>query len=323
MAQKFRVSPLVIGLTIVAFGTSAPELAVSVLASIQHAPDLAIGNVVGSNIFNVLFILGLSAAIVPLVVAQEIIRRDVPIMIFASIVLFAMCQDKNLSVIDGLVLFAGIVGYTLRCIYQGRTSVDSTETTEAQSIHKSYRPLLKVVFGLLLLVGGSKLLIIGCVGIAASLGISELVIGLTIVAAGTSLPEVATSVIAALRGERDIAVGNVVGSNIFNILCVLGLTSIVSPVGVPVDQEVLEFDLPFMIAAAIACWPIFLTGKQIARWEGIVFLFYYLFYLSYVVAVASQHTSQHMLRDSLFFIVPITCLTLLVSLWQEIKSTHR
>ena len=225
LATRFGISPLIIGLTVVAFGTSAPETAVSVGAALDGSGDIAIGNVVGSNIANVLLILGASALIAPLLVSRQLIRLDVPIMIVAGAATYALAFDGSLSRLDGALLFAGIVVYTLFLIYKSRqdksTSGDefSDEYGADQAGQRpAWRDLVLIVAGLALLIQGSDFLVTGAVALARTLGLSELVIGLTVVAVGTSLPELATSVMAALRGERDIAVGNIVGSNIFNLL---------------------------------------------------------------------------------------------------------
>ncbi|MEO8271858.1 MAG: calcium/sodium antiporter, partial [Aureliella sp.] len=246
LAAALRISSVVIGLTVVAFGTSAPELAVSVQAALSGSSDLAIGNVVGSNIFNVLFILGLSALIIPLTVASAFIRRDVPIMIGVSVLLLLLSLDGNLGRMDGLLLAAGIVSYTWWCIQVSRHEINSepADLSAAKSTLNgaeatAHIPLASNLFlilvGVVLLVVGAHWLQTGAVSIAESFGVDQLVIGLTIVAAGTSLPEVATSIVAALKGERDIAVGNVVGSNIFNILSVLGFSSLLAPNGISVS----------------------------------------------------------------------------------------
>ena len=329
LATAMRISAVVIGLTIVAFGTSAPELAVSLQSALAGNSDLAVGNVVGSNIFNVLFILGLSAMITPLVVASEFIRRDVPLMIAVSVLLLLLGSDGRLGRVDGLLLAAGIIAYTWWCIRESRkeslavqaefarqnpTEASGTESTNvAWMLNCAY-----IAGGILLLIVGSQWLQLGAVSIAQSFGVSELVIGLTIVAAGTSLPEVSTSVIAALKGERDIAVGNVVGSNIFNILSVLGFSSLIAPEGVQISRPAIEFDIPVMIAVAIACWPIFVTGNVISRWEGGVFFTYYLAYTTHLVLQASGHGLQETLNVALmFFVVPLTVLTLAISWWRS------
>jgi cation:H+ antiporter len=223
--------------------------------------DLAVGNVVGSNIFNVLFILGLSAAIAPLLVSRQLIRLDVPIMIGISFLLLLLALDGSINRLDGVILFAGIISYTAFQIIQARREKKANDASE-EVIEKPHTPLQWltnvgfVIGGLLLLVLGSNWLVDGAVYIAQSLGVSELIIGLTIVAAGTSLPEVATSVIASIRGQRDIAVGNVVGSNIFNILAVLGLSSLVSPESINVAASALRFDIPVMLGKGSCFLPI-------------------------------------------------------------------
>ncbi len=329
LAAAIRISPLVIGLTVVAFGTSAPELAVSVQASLAGKADLAVGNVVGSNIFNVLLILGLSALIIPLVVASEFVRRDVPIMIGVSVLLLLLSLDGSISRLDGGLLFAGIVSYTWWCIRASRKESAAVLAEFAREFSGEspkppaiWRDIAFIAVGLVLLVAGSGWLLEGAVTIATSFGVSELVIGLTIIAAGTSLPEVATSVIAAIKGERDIAVGNVIGSNLFNILCVLGLAGLIAPGGVAVNDTALRLDIPVMIAVAVACWPIFITGNLIARWEGAVFFFYYLTYTSYLVLDATGHEFRHTLSSvMLLFVIPLTVLTLAVALWRSRKTT--
>lgn len=329
LAAAMRISAVVIGLTIVAFGTSAPELAVSLQAAIAGNSDLAVGNVVGSNIFNVLFILGLSAMITPLVVASEFIRRDVPLMIGVSVLLLLLGLDGRLGRADGLVLAAGIITYTWWCIQACRKENFAVQAEFASHIppqasgadSKNVAWVLNCVYiasGILLLILGSQWLQHGAVAIAQSFGVSELVIGLTIVAAGTSLPEVSTSVIAALKGERDIAVGNVVGSNIFNILSVLGFSSVLAPEGVHISRIALEFDIPVMIAVAVACWPIFVTGNVISRWEGGVFFTYYLAYTTHLVLEASGHELKHTLNAAMMlFVIPLTVLTLAISWWRS------
>jgi cation:H+ antiporter len=325
LAVVMKISPVVIGLTIVAFGTSAPELAVSVQAAYAGSSDIAIGNVVGSNIFNVLFILGVSAMITPLVVASDFIRRDVPLMILVSLLMLFLCFDGAIGRWDGALLATGIVSYTFWCVCQSRkesAAIAGEFASELPAANRTGRALvvdlLLMAVGLGLLVFGSNLLIVGSVTIAQSLGVSELVIGLTIVAAGTSLPEVATSVIAALKGERDIAVGNVIGSNIFNILSVLGFSSLVSPAGIPVAASAIQFDIPVMIAVAVACWPIFATGRQIARWEGCLFFGYYVLYTTYLVLDASDPAWGGALGIAVvWFIVPVSIITIMISLYRN------
>ena len=322
LATAVGVSPLVIGLTVVAFGTSSPELAVSVQSSLSGQTDIAIGNVVGSNIFNVLFILGIAAVITPLVVSAQLIRRDVPLMIAVSILLFAMALDGQLERLDGIILFLGIIAYTSWSIWQSRREEQPLKDEFAaefgrQSPNGARHIAVQtgyVLAGLGLLVLGSRWLVNGAVAIAEILGVSQLIIGLTIVALGTSLPEVATSIVASLRGEREIAVGNVVGSNIFNILAVLGCTAIVSPAPLPVSTAALAFDIPVMIAVAVACLPIFFTGGVIARWEGLLFFGYYVAYTVYLFLNATHHETLPVFNTvMLAFVIPLTVITLLVS----------
>ena len=326
LALSFGISPLVVGLTVVAFGTSSPELAVSVQSAWSGQVDIALGNVVGSNIFNVLFILGASALIVPLVVHQQIIRQEVPVMIGASLLLWAMAADGGISRWEGWLLASLIVGYTIVIIRQSRreTAAIRAEYDEAfeggaqgWDAHWGVQILL-ILAGLALLVLGSNWLVDAAVAFAKYLGVSELIIGLTIVAAGTSLPEVATSVMAALRGERDIAVGNVVGSCIFNILAVLGISASIAPSELLVPPAMPAFDLPVMVAVAVACLPIFFTGHLIARWEGALFLAYYLAYTTYLILDASGHDAQVGFSAVLGgFVLPLTALTLLVLSWRH------
>lgn len=321
LAAAFGISPLVIGLTVVAFGTSSPELAVSVQSALAGQADIALGNVVGSNIFNILFILGISALIIPLVVAQQLVRLDVPIMIGVSVLVYLFGLNGQISRLEGLLLFAGIVAYTGFLIRQSRKETKEVQEEYAQEFGDG-KPrgagqyllnLVLVVAGLALLVLGARWLVDSAVSLAQALGLSELIIGLTIVAAGTSMPEVATSIVAAIRGERDIAVGNVVGSNIFNLLAVLGLTSLVAPDGVPVPAAALAFDLPVMTAVAVACLPVFFTGFRIARWEGALFLGYYAAYVLYLILDATQHDALPLFSNvMLLFVVPLTVLTLVV-----------
>ena len=323
LAAQFGIPPLVIGLTVVAFGTSAPETAVSVQAAFNNSGDLAIGNVIGSNIANVLLILGITALIAPLIVSRQLIRLDVPIMIGASFVVFGLAWDGSLSRLDGALLFAGVIAYTAFLIISsrraGKASEEDDEFAKEFGLHEAPKPYAWVInlglliAGLVLLVGGSNLLVEGAVTLARALGLSELVIGLTVIAIGTSLPELATSVIAAYKGERDIAVGNIVGSNIFNLLCVLGLASLVSPTAISVSPTALAFDFPVMIAVAVACLPIFFAGYRINRWEGLLFVAYYAAYTGYLVLFNTGRPFAETFGEAMLgYVVPLTAITLLV-----------
>jgi cation:H+ antiporter len=324
LAAGLGISPLVIGLTVVAYGTSAPEMAVSVKSAWAGQPDLALGNVVGSNIFNVLFILGASAVVTPLVVSSQLVRLDVPVMIGVSLLTFFLAGDGSVGRLDGAVLFAGVVAYTVFQLRKSRKESAAARDEYAQKYgnkrSSTAMDLAYVAAGLALLVLGSRWLVSGAVAFAHALGVSELVIGLTIVAAGTSLPEVATSVLAAFRGERDIAVGNVVGSNIFNVLFVLGLAGLLAPAGLPAPPALLSFDLPVMIAVAVACLPVFASEALIARWEGALFLFYYAAYTAYLVLAAQQHDALPFFsRAMAAFVLPLTALTLAIVGWREMR----
>ncbi len=334
LAAALGVSPLIIGLTIVAFGTSSPELAVSVQSALSGQADVAVGNVVGSNIFNVLFILGLSALITPLVVAQQLVRIDVPLMIVVSLAVWLFALNGYVERWEGALLFAGIVAYTAFLGIQSQRERNAAVLAEYEAEYQPKRPaswlqrLLEAGMagvGLALLVLGARWFVEAAVGAAEAMGVSELVIGLTIVAAGTSLPEVATSIVAALRGERDIAVGNVVGSNIFNILAVLGLTALVVPgSGVPVSTNALWLDMPFMIVVAVACLPIFFTGYLIARWEGLLFLGYYIVYTAFLIlgSIHYPHLSEYR-NLFLLFAAPLTVITIGVSVARDLRQRKK
>lgn len=318
VAAGFGISPLVIGLTVVAFGTSSPEMAISVSSAWKGEADIAVGNVVGSNIFNVLFILGLSALITPLVVSKQLVKLDVPLMIGVSVLAFLLSMDGRIAFWEGAILFAGVVGYTILAIRMGKASGETGEAVEGAD--RTWLNIGLIAVGLVLLVLGSQWLVSAAITIATAMGVSELVIGLTIVAAGTSMPEVATSITAAIRGQRDIAVGNVVGSNIFNILAVLGLTAMVAPGGLPVSDAAINFDYPVMIAVAVACLPIFFVGYTIQRWEGAVFLAYYVAYTVYLVFDATGHDALPAFSQAMMgFVVPLTVITLAVVLVREIR----
>jgi cation:H+ antiporter len=330
LALSFGISPLVVGLTIVALGTSAPEMAVSTSAVLNGQTDIAIGNVVGSNIFNVLFVLGVSALITPLVVNIQLIRQEVPIMIGASLLLLVLGLDGKLDFFDGAILFSLLIAYTVFLIVQSRAETRSAQDQYAAEIQPAAPggwdarlpvQLLLIAVGLGLLVLGSDWLVTASTIFAKSLGVSDLVIGLTIVAAGTSMPEVATSVMAAIKGERDIAVGNVVGSSTFNILGCLGLSGLVSgDLGLVMPAAVLNFDIWVMIAVALACLPIFITGREIARWEGGVFILYYAAYATYLILATQEHDALGTFSTAMMsFVIPITVITLVVVLLRRGK----
>lgn len=334
VAEAAGLSPLIVGLTVVAFGTSAPELAVSTRASLAGQADLALGNVVGSNIFNVLFILGLSALITPLAVQARLVRREIPLMIGTGVALLVLAPGGGIGRPEGLLLVAGLLAYTGWSVIEGRRADMDPERPEAGD-----RPALSdadgapgwlggvpvavgaVGGGLALLVVGAEWLVDAAVRAGRALGVDELTIGVTVVAAGTSLPEVATSLVAALRGQRDIAVGNVVGSNLFNVLGILGAAALLSPSGIPVADAALRFDIPVMIAVSVACLPIFFTGWSIRRWEGLLLLGYYGAYLAYVLMAQQAHASLPVFSRTMWaFVLPVTLLVLAVSAFRSARA---
>jgi cation:H+ antiporter len=324
LAANFGIPSLVIGLTVVAFGTSAPELAVSVKAAYSGQAELAIANVVGSNIFNILFILGVSAIIAPLVVSQQLIRQDVPIMIGVSLLAVLMALDGQISRLEAVVLALGLIVYTSFLFYQGRKqgadAVDG-EVDELLSVEvPAWKNILLVVGGLILLVLGARWLVQSAVEIASAWGVSEAIIGLTIIAMGTSLPEVMTSIVAALKGERDIAIGNVVGSNIFNVLCVLGISGVVSPTPLLAGAQMAQIDIPVMLGVAALCAPLFFTGAIVSRIEGALFLVLYGAYVWLLIAMALALDYLPSLQAGIFYgLLPAVALFVVVSLVVDLR----
>lgn len=321
VATGVGISPLIVGLTVVAFCTSSPELAVSILSSLSGNVDIAVGNVVGSNIFNVLFILGLAALIAPLVVAQQLLWVDVPIMIGIYLLILLFSWNGNIHPLEGGVLLLLLIGYNIFVVWQSKKERKAVKL-EYQAAYGNGQKhtwrfwtinIALIIIGLAMLILGSNWLVESATTIARQMGVSDLIIGLTVIAIGTSLPEVATSVIATLRGERDIAVGNAIGSCIFNILAVLGIAAIIAPKGIPVSPAALHFDIPIMIATGIACLPIFYNGHRIMRWEGAIFLIYYILYTTYLIMASTKHSALQIFNIAMLrFIIPLTMLTLII-----------
>jgi cation:H+ antiporter len=286
VSQKLGLAPLVIGLTVVAFGTSMPEMTVSIQAALSGSGDIAAANVIGSNIFNIAFILGLAALICPIRITAQLIRIDIPIMIGVSLACVGVLFNRHLSRMEGFLLFAGITAYTWFSFYLAKKKPSETVVKEAEEMLREqkadwlsaslWRASGAVLAGLILLVSGSKALIIGSIQLARAFGVSEAVIGLTIVSVGTSLPELATSVIAAFRREPDIAVGNVVGSNIFNVLGILGCSSLLNPYSA---SGVTPVDLSVMLGIAVLSLPLMWSKFTLSRWEGAFLLICYGGYL--------------------------------------------
>lgn len=284
LATTIGMSPLIVGLVVVSFCTTSPELAVSASSALAGEADLALGNVAGSTIFNILFIIGLSAMFAPLVVKLQLIRLDVPIALAAAVVVWLMSLNGGIDRLDGMLLFAGIVAYVIFLTVQARREKDpdalaqfDTEYAQpARDRRQLIVYLLLIVGGLAMLVIGSNWMVDGAVSLARLFGVDDVLIGLTIIAAGTSLPEIMTAVMATRRGERDIAVGNVVGSSIYNLLAVLGVTAIVAPDGVPVPPYVLRLGLPVMIGVIALCIPMFYLGMNVSRKEGVMLFGFYI-----------------------------------------------
>ena len=282
ISNKLGVSQLVIGLTVVAFGTSTPELAVSISSAMQGLSDVSLGNVVGSNIVNIGAILGISAIFSPIIVSKSAIRKEVPIMIGISFLLLAIVLDGKIDFLDGALLVIGIVVFTWYSYRSSKKDVDIEEIPVSQVLQKNIfsKSIIFMIAGLLLLTGGSFLTVDNAVAIGASFGISELFMGLTIVAIGTSLPELITSVVAARKGHADLSVGNIVGSNIFNIMAILGISSLIS--GITVSEKILV-DIGIMLAFSLVLIPIMRSGFVISRKEGIFLIAGYVGYVIFLL----------------------------------------
>ena len=305
LAARLQVRPLIIGLTIVAFGSSAPQMAVSLQATLAQNADIAVGSVIGSSIFNILVTLGLSALIIPLRVSRQLVRLDIPLMIGASLLVFVLAWNEELSRFDGMMLLAALVLYLGLLLRQSRHSARPPSGAHDARQAPWFGSLLMIVAGLAMLVFAGHLLLGAAVTVATDLGLSERIIGLTVVAVSTSLPELATSLIAALRGQRDIAVGNVIGSNLLNLLGVLGLTTLIAPSPLSVSPNALDFDLPVMLGVAVLCLPVFYSGYRVTRAEGLLFLGLYLAYGLHVVSFTTgMPLAGKLERLMLFFVLP-------------------
>ncbi|WP_281924953.1 calcium/sodium antiporter [Pseudomonas moraviensis] len=305
LAERLHVRPLIIGLTIVALGSSAPQMTVSLQAALTHNPDIAVGSVVGSGIFNILVTLGLSALIIPLRVSRQLVRLDIPLMIGASLLVFILAWNKDLGRFDGILLLGALALYLGLLFRQSRHSTRPHGAQPQETQQSWLISVLMILAGLTLLVFAGRLLLGAAVAVATDLGLSERVIGLTVVAVGTSLPELATSLIAALRGQRDIAVGNVIGANLFNLLGVLGLTALLAPAPLSVSPNALDFDLPVMLGVAALCLPVFYSGYRVTRAEGLLLLGLYLVYGLHVVSFTTgMPLAGKLERLMLFYVLP-------------------
>lgn len=286
LARRMNIPEIVIGLTIVAAGTSAPELFVSVVSALHGTPDMALGNVVGSNIFNTLLIVGCSAMVAPMAIAKTTVRRDLPVTLFASLLIIALCMDgftslslsgKTLSRIDGIILLAVFAGYMA---YTFKTSKNVEADAADAAPQPVFKSVLYVLIGLAGLIMGSNAFVNSASAFAQSLGVSDAVIGLTVVAGGTSLPELATSVVAARKGQSAMAIGNVLGSNVFNILMILGVTSVITPMHI---QGITLVDILMMGFSVVPLWLFSYTKYKVERWEGAVLALMFLAYMAWLL----------------------------------------
>lgn len=281
VAEKMKMPQIVIGLTIVAMGTSMPEFCVSLVSALKGTTDLAVGNIVGSNIFNTLLIVGVSAWVAPMTILKSTVRKDIPFALFASVILLIMCLDGNISRLDAGILFVLFLVFMYVTLKGAKTKDDDT-TAKTDSIEDNKKPMAAwlsivwIIVGLACLIGGSNLFVEGATKVAEHIGVSEAVIGLTIVAGGTSLPELATSVVSARKGNSGIAIGNVLGSNVFNILAILGVTGVITPMHL---QGITMLDLSMMVFSTLLVWLFSFTKYKIARWEGIVLTIVFIGYM--------------------------------------------
>ncbi len=280
LATKLGISQIVIGLTIVAIGTSMPEFFVSIVSAIKGTPDLAVGNIVGSNIFNVLLIVGVAATVAPIAIQRATVRRDIPIAIVASIMLTFMMLDDNISRIDALILFAAFIAFIWITLRNSKNDANEKDAS-TEKVIPTWKSVLFIIFGLVGLVLGSNIFVDNASSLAHGWGISDAVIGLTIVAGGTSLPELATSAVAARKGDSGIAIGNVLGSNVFNILMILGLTGIISPMHI---QNITYIDMAVMVISMALFWLFSFTKLRVERWEGCVLIACFLGYITWLVS---------------------------------------
>ncbi|MGE1155278.1 calcium/sodium antiporter [Pseudomonas kitaguniensis] len=322
LAASLKVRPLIIGLSIVAFGSSAPQMTVSLQATLAGNTDIAVGSVIGSSIFNILVTLGLAALIIPLRVSRQLVRLDIPVMILAGLLVFTLASNEDLTPIDGVLLLVALMAYLGVLHYQTRHSArPRTLDTVARAPWLS--SVLLMLGGLLILALAGHLLLGAAVDVASDLGLSERIIGLTLIGVGTSLPCLATSLIAALRGQREIAVGNVIGSNVFNLLGVLGLTALLAPSPLSVSPNALDFDLPVMLGAVVLCLPVFYSGYRVTRAEGLVLLGLYLAYGLHVMAFTTGMPLASKLEHlMLYYVLPVLVAFLLFNTLRAWRRQH-
>jgi cation:H+ antiporter len=326
LATMLAVRPLFIGLSFVALGSSAPQMAVGLQAAFSDSPDIAVGSVVGGSIFNLLVTLGLCALIIPLRVTRQLVRVDLPLMIAASALVFGLAWNGTLGALDGAILLLGLLTFlmiVLRQSGQGFAYRKSASETGARKPGPALLRLAALVVGIACLIVGSHLLVAASVVLALDLGLSERVIGLTVIAVSTSLPCLATSLIAALRGQRDIAVGNVIGSSLFNLLGVLGVTALIAPVSLSVSPNALDFDLPVLLGVTALCLPLFYSGYRITRAEGLMLLLLYLLYALHIVSFTTgMPLAEKLERLMLQFVLPVLALVIVYSTARAWRRQH-
>lgn len=325
LASRLGMKPIVIGLTIIAMGTSAPEIIINLSSISEGHSSLALGNILGSNIFNILFILGISALITPLIINQKLIKIDIPILIILTITVWIFSLDLNLSFNEGIILFILLILFIIFSIkFSKKESPEVIKEYENEFSTPRKSLLLTIIYfcmGLTLLLLGSHYLVNGSVSLARSWGISELIIGITILACGSGTPEVVISVMAARKKEYDIAIGNIIGSCIFNILFVLGTSIIIFP-NQPIPPEALNFDIPIMILTSIICLPICLSDQKVSRIEGLLLLLYFVSYISFIILNSSGHDAIEPFGKIVgLFFIPITMITLFIISLKELRKT--
>lgn len=329
LGRRVGLSQAVVGLTVVSLATSAPEVAVSVDAVLTGVPDLALGNAIGSNTVNVLLVLGLGAVLAPIAVDRGLLRADLPVLLGASALLLLVCLDGRVSRLEGAVLLTGLAGYFAWCVLRDRrraAQADAADATDATDGRPGGRRVLLhavlVLGGVAVLVLGADLLVSGGTGLAVDLGLSDLVVGLTVVAVGTATPEIITVVVASLRGQRDLALGTVVGSCTVNIGAVVGAAAVVDAGGLPVDPQALRFDLPVMLLATLLLVPLARTAARVSRGEGALLLVAFAAYLSYLLLAADEHEAAGLLGTALVtFAAPLVLVGLAIAVVRDAR--HR
>jgi cation:H+ antiporter len=326
LAALLKTRPLFLGLTVIALGSSAPQMAVGLQAALTDSTDIAVGSVIGSNIFNVLVTLGLSALIIPLRVARQLVRVDLPLMIGATALVAALAWNGELSALDGVVLLLSMAGYLFVVLRQFAHGARHTSAQEAQPRRRVWPILGRLALmacALALLILGSHLLVGAAVVVAQDLGLSERVIGLTVIAVATSLPALMTSLIAALRGERDIAVGNIIGSNLFNLLGVLGITALISSGPLSISPNALDFDLPVMLGVAALCLPLFYSGYRITRIEGLLLLGLYAVYGLHIISFATgMPLAERLERLMIHYALPVLGVCVVIGTVRAWRRQH-